>query len=460
MGFIFINPYQDNTLTNLYYENYNRTGSNFGYNELLTLYKISSSDGGIQNSRILLKFVYDDNDDGVDLDYYLAKTISYTDLKYTLFMYDYPSSEKYPSSYDIYIYNASQSWDEGSGSTIVDTGYSNWSSASSTSAWTTAGGDYLTTYSGTQHFDIGSEDLEIDVTDLVTEQLASGNDGFILKLGASEETNDIEYYIKNFWARHTHYYDYKPKLRVEYNDAVNDDRGYITLGISGTIYTYNILNGAYTNFRDTTNSSIYSVTVYNNSTTGSATWSGTFTGNFLATGVYYYSASFPDNSLLYNLADSNNENRIMLYDYWTTGSSQVYNGELYAFRKHDFEDVDISNLIIYPHLHADYNDKEYTMVRLYIRKKVYKKYYDSFIEKDERSKYIVKNIKYRIENAETNAEIIDYCDATKLSRDRLSNYFYLNTKGLQRGNIYKIKFKIYKGFEEIEVDENWTFKIL
>ena len=58
------------------------------------------------------------------------------------------SDEEMAKSFDLEIYEADRSWDEGNGyyfaGSDIEAGYSNWNSATTIQEWTSAGGDYST----------------------------------------------------------------------------------------------------------------------------------------------------------------------------------------------------------------------------------------------------------------------------------------------------------------------------
>ena len=150
----------------------------------------------------------------------------------------------------------SQSWQEGVGLDLE--GYAdltkgnpgaNWMSASDSAAWTRVGGDYLTDTAAimyTQTFEKGTEDIEIDISELV-ERWAAGtvnNYGVGIHLSSSYEAyysgsagadsgsilNNTDgatksYYTKRFFARGTQYFFKRPVIEARWNSSEKDDRG-------------------------------------------------------------------------------------------------------------------------------------------------------------------------------------------------------------------------------------------
>jgi len=187
----------------------------------------------------------------------------------------------------------SQSWSEGTGLDMEeykDLGYSNWMSRSSDSAWAEVGGKYHTASytaangtlpSYTYTFEGGTEDLEVDVTSLVEEWLATNqqNYGFGVFLTSSHEayysgstglnTGSIihntagakdSYYTKKFFSRGTQFFFKKPMIEARWDSSDKDNRGnfYYSSSLAPaennlqTLFLYNYVDGQLTNIPDTT----------------------------------------------------------------------------------------------------------------------------------------------------------------------------------------------------------------
>ena len=99
------------------------------------------------------------------------------------------------------------------------------SGAVDTVAWTTPGGDYDSAVVGTQNFILGDEDLEIEVTQHVTDAMidASTHEGLIIKLSAAEEAVMRSFYTKKFFARSSEYFFLRPVIEARYEDGPQGD---------------------------------------------------------------------------------------------------------------------------------------------------------------------------------------------------------------------------------------------
>ena len=135
--------------------------------------------------------------------------------------------------------------------------------------WTNEGGDYhevgytagknLPHYSKT--FTKGTENLEINITAMVEEWLASKTDGdtdreaygIMLKLSGSYEdgTRDRSYYTKKFFARGSEFFYKRPLIEARWDDSISDDRGNFFMSSSlvlpednlNRLYLYNVVKG-------------------------------------------------------------------------------------------------------------------------------------------------------------------------------------------------------------------------
>jgi hypothetical protein len=165
----------DTTITNAYKANLTSTGvsGNMGLSDILEIFKIfgQASSGSSELSRILVKFPVDQivSDRNANL---IASSGS---VEWYLKLYNARHSQTLPKDYTLTVSAVSRSWDEGYGLDMEeysDIGYANWISAASSSNsgitnWTTSGGDYHTTPTSSQYFSNGTEDLIINVSNIV-----------------------------------------------------------------------------------------------------------------------------------------------------------------------------------------------------------------------------------------------------------------------------------------------------
>lgn len=240
---------------------------------------------GLLVSRILIHFNVDElvksvNEDGVKTE----------DLKHILKMTNCgginlpPSSEfisggctdkKRASSFDVIAFKLPFEWDEGRGfdyyadqvkesHRIISVDGSNWYQAKNGLEWDEYGvyfnktlhnefqNKYLKGDSsiiiGVQHFDSGTENLEIDITSYVNDILLKKNENYGIGLAFSPifEKETIENRFISFFTNHTNTF-FLPYLETINNNSILDNRGNFHLGCKNRLYFFASDNGTMTN---------------------------------------------------------------------------------------------------------------------------------------------------------------------------------------------------------------------
>ena len=254
------------------------TDANVGLGGTIDIFKlydehpISSSmeftlSGAIELSRGLLKF---------DLDPIRALTGSVIDLNTnfscSLLMESVFAGQPVPSNTSLSVHLLSKSFDEGQGFDVVsynDLDSANFVTASvsagSASLWNITGSgksgylgqknvDYITGSAdfgdliSNQLFKLGIENLNVDVTKLVSASLTQDIDhGFRLSLSSSHETDDKSYFVFRFASRHSTNPAIRPRLYVRWNDAVQDHHEDFQFDLSGSLFLRNYARGRLTN---------------------------------------------------------------------------------------------------------------------------------------------------------------------------------------------------------------------
>jgi len=245
--YYFEYPITDTTL----FEGGVTSSINTGHDEILEIRKNINSNGTtISVSRILMKFDYS----------YISSSVQSgiipSDAKYYLNLYD-ASSEELSSEQTIYAYIVSGSWNGGTGKLDSNPAISDGASwkyrdnDTTKTEWVgdslTQGGTWFTSslgaayeVSASQTLVYETDDIRMDVTDLVKNHIYSGstypNYGFIIKrqnlhtsqsrfsifdpttaTGSAEHDTSIQGHLKYF-SRETHTI-FPPKLEVEWDDS-------------------------------------------------------------------------------------------------------------------------------------------------------------------------------------------------------------------------------------------------
>jgi len=164
--------------------------------------------------------------------------------------------KKRASSFDMILFNINQEWDEGVGYDLEDnftlgegvlsTEPSNWFYAKNNSEWASNGvfsgnsNDII----GTQHFEQGNENLEIDITDVVNGYITGEtNNGIGLAFEETFEQNKTtEINHVGFFTRHTQTF-YEPYIETIYDNPIIDDRHNFYINKTNKLYLYSNING-------------------------------------------------------------------------------------------------------------------------------------------------------------------------------------------------------------------------
>lgn len=151
------------------------------------------------------------------------------------------------SSFDLIAFPINKEWDEGRGYDLFDisyllkssgnlrlTGYSNWNFAKSNDPWDEPGvfsnPTGSTTYYSTQHFQLGSEDINMDVTNIVKDWLSGGSQNHGIAIAYSrpiELESGNTRNISSFFTQKTNS-AFKPYLEINYDQTIKDDRNTVT----------------------------------------------------------------------------------------------------------------------------------------------------------------------------------------------------------------------------------------
>ena len=175
------NSEKDNTIVNALKENLSSRGSlgNMGASDILEVFSIfgQANTSSLEQARILVQFPIDTISGDRDLGIIPASG----SVTYKLKMSNTPHGQTTPENYTLVAHPLVRDWTEGDGldmESYRDEEASNWNSASSGTAWYTAGSDYLSSsyanadvvpFQYSQAFSEGTENLEINITGLCEE---------------------------------------------------------------------------------------------------------------------------------------------------------------------------------------------------------------------------------------------------------------------------------------------------
>lgn len=201
----------------------------------------------------------------------------------TLKLFDVFGGQPTPANFTATVYPLSRSFDEGLGRDVVfyaDTDTCNFLTGSrAQGAWLLSGCafggglpgavDYVTasvnimggaSLRSSQLFVTGEEDLEVDVT-LVVSATLSGllpDEGFRIALDDALESDLRSYFVKRFASRAAFNEDKRPRLIVKFDDSIQDDSQSLFLDSPSFLFLYNYAQQAPANL--TSGSSLTPVT--------------------------------------------------------------------------------------------------------------------------------------------------------------------------------------------------------
>ena len=162
------------------------------------------------------------------------------------------------SSFNLELFKIAEDWDEGSGYDfeyydkkfpyidVVNPNLirqaSNWFERKTGINWTDAGAynTGTTEIIGTQRFERGNENIEIDVTDYINERLTGTSDSYGLGVKFIDIYEQLETEFRQavaFHARRTNTF-YEPFIETVIDDTIKDDRNYFYLDKANDLYLY------------------------------------------------------------------------------------------------------------------------------------------------------------------------------------------------------------------------------
>jgi len=444
------------------------TSSNFGAADICELFSIygQASTSSVETMRILAQFpvstIVSDR---------AANVIPASgSVNFYLRMFNAPHGETLPRQFTLVVSPVSRSWIEGAGldlengDDISPNGINgaNWLYAASASAWTTAGGDYLTSPTASQYFDAGTEDLEVNITPLVEQWVASAipNYGVGVALSSSHENQASSFYTKKFFARSNEFFYSRPTIEVRWDSSTTDDRGRFFISSSlldstdnaHTIYLYNYVNGQLKNIASVGSGSVY-VSVYTSASNGSlvTTTPMPVTGGYVSTGIY--SASF---------ALATTERTV--YDVWFSGSAVYHTGSItpIVFDASNSRATTQKYITAVTNLKNSYSNNETTRVRLFIRENNWHPNLFS-IASENITGSVIQNAYYKVMRTNDQYEVVPFGTGstkhTKLSYDGQGNFFDFDMSMLEKNYLYEFRFAydINGNFEEAK--ETFKFRI-
>ena len=347
---------KDTTITNAFKPNLSTrgTGSNMGASDIMEVFSIygqtilSGTTTGVAQTQELSRALVQFPITSIVTDRTNGDIPASGSVDFYLRVFNAKQSQTTPKNAKYVIVPVSASWEEGYGMDMddytdltKDNFGANWINRSGSTAWTTMGGTYLSASEKTQTLVNGTEDIELDISDIVEKWITGwpaggyNNYGLGIHLTASQEAyfsssagansgssiqnpsgSTRSFYTKKFFAHTSQFFFKRPTLEARWDTTKKDDRGKTFYSSSllaagdnlSTLYLYNYVNGQLKNIPVITSPSdsifveLYSGSAANTVPSGSAldlvsttTYVGStaptvVTGGYVSTGIY--SASF------------------------------------------------------------------------------------------------------------------------------------------------------------------------
>ena len=474
----------DTTITNAYKEDISTraTDSNMGLADSLELFFIyaqtpdadATDEQKREEARIVLKF-----DTAAILANYSNSFPS--GVKFVLKLTNAEHPFTLPKNYSVKAFSLSESFVEGHGldmESYLDEGPSSWNNREANTAWTTPGAIQGTeTLLGTQVFDTGLEDLEIDVTSYI-EGIFNGDidNGVILTLDAANVAGTKSFYTKKFFSRSSEFFFKRPAIEARDASRIADDRGKFyakrktNSSIQNTqrIYLYNSFEGMRSDFTAPELDEELYVRFY---TDEARTIQATLDPDvqFIqavneSTGVYYVDVILDESSVS------------KIYDQWyfaanggtaVVDRTLVHEGEITIIQNGSSTNSgEVDYVIDITNLKTSYTKQETAKFRIYTRQKDWNPTIYTVASK-EIENLIVEKIYYKIVRLVDEETILDYGigtsgtnnDHTLVSYDALGSYFDFDMSLLEKGYMYGIKLMFSVNGELREQEEIFKFRV-
>lgn len=241
--------------------------------DLFKLYGVTSS-GSVENTELSRLLIHFDLEPLEDLINEGVIDTNNTSFSCKLKLFDVYGGQPTPSNFTVKVHPLSRSFQEGLGRDVVyysDVDVCNYLTGSRTQGpWLLSGCmlggglpgsvDYVTastlinagaSLESSQTFVTGEENLEVDVTTIVSATLAGllPDEGFRIALDTSHEQDNKTYFVKRFASRAAYNEDKRPRLLVRYDDSVQDDSLALYLDSSSSIFLYNYASQGSANIR-------------------------------------------------------------------------------------------------------------------------------------------------------------------------------------------------------------------
>ena len=455
-------------------------------------------------SRLLIKFDYQ------NLKELTASkaNINSSNFSAKLKLFDVESGHAVPSNFNVIVFPLSKSFDEGVGRDVASFGdldAANFITASyvtgASALWNLSGANMLGSEdidiidSGnlddgngvinlfqTQLFKNGTEDLEVDVTTLVSATLAGilPDEGFRISLSGTDETDGKSRFVKRFASRHVANPHIRPRIEVSFDDSIQDNHGNFLFDVTGSLFLQNYVRSDRANI--VSGSALEEVTGddcmtlklkkgdYEFTTDVSQHKEGTESTN--SKGLYSASFAIPSNvTTLYDKKKTltsliSKEKEIKFEEFWYSTDETVgyYTGSITLnLPTRDAENLAASDPELYAtNLLQNYDRDSQERVRLFGID--HNEEYDKPVKRAyKKTSKIFDKVYYRVKDRDSGKVIIDFGESdnsTRVSTDKSGMFFDFHFSFLPRGRTYTFEYLVvHRGARKITKDKRTHFTV-
>jgi hypothetical protein len=448
---------------------------------------------GSQNelSRILVKFDYE------KIQELTSSKLDLSNFTATLKLFDIKAGHAVPANFNVSVMPLSQAFDEGVGRDTAgfdDLDSCNFLTASNIGGtavlWFASGanqegalgdasidtvstanfsdGDGLQNILGSKNFIKGTENLEVDVTKVVSASIAGqmSNHGFRIAFSGSEETDKKSRFVKRFASRHVIDPLLRPRIEISFDDSIQDNHKNFFFDVSGSLFlnSYersglaNLVSGSALTQITGSNSLLLKLKSgsYEFVTTASQQTQGTIdsAGKISVTGSYvadFAIDSFGSSSL--NASDTMEDfivrsGSLVFDEYWYSldGNVGFHTGSVKIEKAQRTAGNWISRE---PHISVtnmghEYKQDDEIRFRLFGRDLINEQ--NTPVKRSIKlSPIIFEEVYYRIKNIKDNSIILDFGESdnsTRVSTDANGMFFDFHMDILPKGHTYTIEFLI------------------
>lgn len=473
---------KDLYINNRVINNIDCSDSNTGRAPTLDLFKLflsNSVSSSIELSRILLKFDYSTlNTSSINIDS--------ESFQCNLKLFNVNGGQTLPADFTLRVLPLSKSFDEGLGRDVIkykDVDVANFLTASvnpTLVTWVSGGAgssgsigenvDILNDFKVTQYFEIGNEDLDIDITNIVSASLSNQitNNGLLIGFENNHETDNLTYFVKRFASREAFDISKHPVLTVSYDDSIQDELSLAVLNKTGRTYLYNSEANSLNYSNIVSGSTILSGSnclkfIIQTKETGSINleFSGSqYSENGITKeGIYFADFIINEDNIINQILEASGS--ITILPKWKSVDDTITFKTLepITISRSQNEEINLEDLNINLNNRSEYFSNENANIIITI----FKKTPTLKLVKLPRinAGIIMKNLKYSIRDIQDNNVAIDFSDGTKLSNDSKKHFFKLDVSNLVPNRSYTIDLQYDDGItRKIFASISTPFKVL